>query len=724
VAQGAELVGQTLFGKLRVVRVLGAGAMGVVYEVEHLLTKHRRALKVLHPELSRSGEAVARLVREAGAPGKIASPYVPETFDVGRLPSGATYVLQELLEGESLRARLDRERVLRADVACGIASELCEGLSYVHEAGILHRDLKPENVFLVANKGAGPSVKILDFGVMRVAAGDTFGALTAMGRVLGTPLYMAPEQLDGVEGIDARGDVYAVGVMLYEMLSGRLPFQAGDAMALLRAIHASPPSPISGLDPALFDVIARALHRQRDGRIATVSALREALSPFIAATRAERSSLLAAASPYLDERYELVRCIKSGGMGSVYEVIHRETRRRRALKLMLPAVVASEELRSRFRLEARVTADIDSEHLVETFDAGVDPATNTPFLVMELLRGEELAAHLATRGALPPIEALTYLSQAAVAIDKTHAHGVVHRDLKPENLFITMRDDGAPRIKILDFGIAKVLASNERTAAQTKGALGTPLYMAPEQFGVGDVTAETDRYALAHVAFTLLVGQPYWLPETREGMHAFTAKVMAGAKEPASARAGRASVRLPATIDPWFAKATSVDPSQRFASAASMIDELAAALGGAGKLDEALARTLVDGAVSATPSLEPLGVAMDRPPPRRARAWTMLSVVALSLGLAAFLFSRREPPAADVGVSSPAALPPPPTPTALPPTVDSVAVDDKAKADVPASSTSVRAPVRLPQRAATTAPPASAAPAAPALSGKKHESVF
>src|SRR4029077_21112745 len=133
-----------------------------------------------------------------------------------------------------------------------------------------------------------------------------------------------------------------------------------------------------------------------------------------------------------------------------------------------------------FHLEGRVTGDIESDHLVRISDAGVDDATGMPFLVMDLLRGEDLGATLKQRGPIPPAEAVTFLSQVALALDKTHAAGIVHRDLKPENLFVTRRDDGPPCVKILDFGIAKVIAQSQATQHTTE-AIGTPLYMAPEQ---------------------------------------------------------------------------------------------------------------------------------------------------------------------------------------------------------------------------------------------------
>ena len=167
-------------------------------------------------------------------------------------------------------------------------------------------------------------------------------------------------------------------------------------------------------------------------------------------------------------RYRIVRCLAAGGMGAVYEVVHLETDRRRALKVMHPHLFQSEEMRERFKREARIAAQVDSEYIVDVSDAGVDEATKTPFLIMELLRGEELGDRLKRMGRLPPSEVVTYMQQTAWALDRTHAASIVHRDLKPENLFLTTREDGSPRIKILDFGVAKLVAEGATAAGATR----------------------------------------------------------------------------------------------------------------------------------------------------------------------------------------------------------------------------------------------------------------
>ena len=280
------------------------------------------------------------------------------------------------------------------------------------------------------------------------------------------------------------------------------------------------------------------------------------------------------------DRYRIVRCIKAGGMGAVYEIVDTRTDSHRALKVMLPGMVDEPELRARFELEARVTGNVESDHIVRVSDAGVDDSTGTPFLVMDLLRGQELGGILKARRPLPAPEVLLYLQQTAVALDKTHAAGIVHRDLKPENLFVTYRDDGSPCVKILDFGIAKVLIQSDQTrGTQT---LGTPLYMPPEQIrGDGQVGPRVDLYALGHIAYTLLVGEPYWNEERRasEAIFSLLSRIALGAEDRPTERAKRRrSVVLPPAFDAWFFEATAVDPQARFDSARAQVAALALAL--------------------------------------------------------------------------------------------------------------------------------------------------
>jgi serine/threonine-protein kinase len=267
-------------------------------------------------------------------------------------------------------------------------------------------------------------------------------------------------------------------------------------------------------------------------------------------------------------------------MGAVYEVVDEKISSRRALKVMLPSLVGDEGLRARFALEARVVGDIESEHIVHISDAGVDEATGTPFIVMDLLRGEDLASLVRRRRVLTFAEAVAYLFQAALGLDKTHAAGVVHRDLKPENLFITHRDDGSTCLKILDFGIAKVLAQPS-VLYSTTVMMGTPGYMSPEQIKNRPLGPATDIYALGHIAYTLIVGELYWADEIQRGSaYLLVADIMHGISELPSVRAPRRRrIALPAAFDAWFLKATALSPQDRWDRASTAVRALTEALG-------------------------------------------------------------------------------------------------------------------------------------------------
>ncbi len=280
-------------------------------------------------------------------------------------------------------------------------------------------------------------------------------------------------------------------------------------------------------------------------------------------------------------QFEVLGLIRKGGMGCIYEVLHQGTRRKRALKVMPPAIVSDPELRARFKLEACVAGDIESEHIVEIFDAGVDDATGMPFILMERLRGKDLESISMDRGALPAREVVALISQVTMVLERTHAAGILHRDLKPENLFLTQRDDGTPRLKVLDFGIAKVVAENTVASESTCG-IGTPMYMPPEQIrGSADLGPAADLYALGHVAYTLLAGEPFFLEELEasNGIMTVLEHVLKGPKETACARAvRRRGVALPPSFDTWFARAIAKDPGDRFPSATEMLIALADAL--------------------------------------------------------------------------------------------------------------------------------------------------
>ncbi|HMJ13090.1 MAG TPA: serine/threonine-protein kinase [Polyangiaceae bacterium] len=272
--------GTLLLGKLRVIRLLGTGGMGAVYEVEHELTKHRRAMKLLHGPMARLPSVVQRFLREASAAGRIGNPHIVETFDAGQLESGEPYIVMELLKGSSLEHLLREKQQLPVFEATEIIRQACDGIQTAHDAGIIHRDIKPENLFLIDHERI--YVKILDFGISKFDPTRTGNFnLTNEGTALGTPYYMPPEQARGETSLDVRADVYALGVVLYECLSGRKPFVAETLPHLAVLIHEGKYTPLAQLRPdvpaALGALIARAMSTNPEQRFATARAMREAL---------------------------------------------------------------------------------------------------------------------------------------------------------------------------------------------------------------------------------------------------------------------------------------------------------------------------------------------------------------------------------------------------------------------------------------------------------------
>jgi serine/threonine-protein kinase len=273
--------GDLIRGKYRLVRLLGDGGMGMVFEANHEGLGTRVAIKVLHPDLARRAGLVERFLREARVSAQIKSANVVQVMDVERADDGVAYIVMELLEGEPLSSALEREKKFEVGVACDYAIQILRALEAAHALGVIHRDLKPENVFVTFVSGK-PLLKLIDFGIAKARQMDSLAKnLTVAGVVMGTPEYMAPEQAYSADKVDARSDLYAVGVMLYEMVSGSRPVAGEDAHVVALKIQRGDVRPLvhaaPGVPPDLAGIVHRAMAARPELRFSSATELRLAL---------------------------------------------------------------------------------------------------------------------------------------------------------------------------------------------------------------------------------------------------------------------------------------------------------------------------------------------------------------------------------------------------------------------------------------------------------------
>jgi serine/threonine protein kinase len=286
--------GDVLAGKYRVEKVLGEGAMGVVVAAMHVHLGERVALKFLKPELAGNQEVVARFLREAQSAVRIKGEHIARVSDVGTLESGAPYMVMEYLTGSDLGAVIEKRGKLDIPHAVDCVIQACDALAEAHSLGIVHRDLKPSNLFLTARPDGSALVKVLDFGIAKLLNNDpSKPPLTANGAVIGSPVYMSPEQLLGKKTVDARSDVWQLGVILYELLSGECPFDGKTMADIMLAIGVHPAKPLREVrpdaPPELEALIGRCLEKDAAKRLPDVAALAEGLLPFATTRRAQVS---------------------------------------------------------------------------------------------------------------------------------------------------------------------------------------------------------------------------------------------------------------------------------------------------------------------------------------------------------------------------------------------------------------------------------------------------
>jgi tRNA A-37 threonylcarbamoyl transferase component Bud32 len=276
--------GEVLAGKYRIERVLGAGGMGVVVAAHHLQLDTKVAIKVLRPSMLEDREAMARFAREARAAARITNEHVARVLDVGSLETGAPYIVMEFLEGEDLACLLQRCGPLPIERAVDFVLQACVAVAEAHKVGIIHRDLKPSNLFCTRRTDGQFVVKVLDFGISKRVDAEAGMSVTRTNTVMGSPLYMSPEQLRSTRDVDHRTDIWAFGIILFELLVGRVPFDGETFTEVAVKASTEPPASLRRLrpdaPPGLEAIVEKCLAKAPNGRYADVAAFATALAEF------------------------------------------------------------------------------------------------------------------------------------------------------------------------------------------------------------------------------------------------------------------------------------------------------------------------------------------------------------------------------------------------------------------------------------------------------------
>ncbi|MCW5809103.1 MAG: serine/threonine protein kinase, partial [Deltaproteobacteria bacterium] len=584
-------------GPLELRKKLGEGGMGAVYYAEHEVLGTPRVVKVLLPQWTQNATIVQRFVNEARAAASIRHRNIIAIHDCGRLADGAWYIAMDYLEGGTLARFCASSGPLAPHVALQILAPVANGLEAAHASKIVHRDLKPENLFLVQQDTNPHHPIILDFGIAKLGEQDG-GAITRTGIMAGTPAYMAPEQMRDLRIVDRRSDVYALGLVAYEMVTGGLPHGDDKQLSAAELYHrrmtrppVDPRALVASLPERWATAILAAIHSDPARRPPTARAfallLAEAtqgdaylpagtdivrsharelleIGNLLETVRAPRAPVAATPS-----KYQLGAQLGAGGMAEVFRgtmVGAEGFARPVAVKRVLPGYATVPQFATMFIQEAQLAALLVHPNIVQVIDFDRDPDGRL-FLVMEYVDGCDLA-RLAATGVVPIStvifvigEILSGLAYAHELPAKGRIRGLVHRDVSPHNVLLSW--EGA--VKVSDFGIAKARAATEATASTL--VKGKPSYMSPEQASGGDLDGRSDLFAVGVILWELLTGARLFDGSTSEAIGQVLFRAI---PKPSSLRGG-----MPADVEAVAMRLLERDRDARYANAGAALEALA-----------------------------------------------------------------------------------------------------------------------------------------------------
>ncbi len=510
------LIGKVVGRNYKIVELIGEGGMSRVYKAHHLLLQKNVALKFILPKFVYDAKSVRRFQQEARAAAALKHPNICSVSEFGVDEDGRSFIVMDLIDGQSLADLLAQHGPCPVSKAIEIIKPVCEALAHAHSKGVVHRDLKPDNIVFAHGDQKNTNVQLVDFGIAKLTYNDEDSApnLTKTGELLGTPNYMSPEQCVGKK-VDHRSDLYSIGCVLFELLTGVPPFQSDTAMGVLLA-HVSEPIPTlpSSVPVSMQKIIYRCLQKDPQQRYQDAMELIVDLEQM--QTGAPGASAVAKTyiepprwqdSGSISDRYQIIEQIGQGGMGIVLKALHLALNKTVAIKVLNPGFHLDAMTMKRFELEAKASSKLAHPNLVTAFDYGFTPQ-NEPYLVMEYIDGQSLESLLHSKGTLCLSDFFDYMAQICKALNYIHKNGIIHRDIKTSNI-IVQEIEGDRYVKLLDLGIAKVLSEGESPQQQLTAAgtiFGSPPYMSPEQCMGKETDARTDIYSLGCVMYECLAG--------------------------------------------------------------------------------------------------------------------------------------------------------------------------------------------------------------------------
>ncbi len=507
----AELpIGRLLNDRYEVLARLGQGGMGTVYKVLDRELDRIIALKTIRPDLASNPQSLRRLKQETLLARQIAHRNVIRVFDLG-VAEGLRFITMEFVAGQDLRALLDARSKLTVEETRDLLTQIGNGLAAAHGEDVVHRDLKPHNI-LLASDGR---VRLVDFGLAR-SFEDT--RATRTGGLLGTPTYMSPEQALGHPG-DARSDIFAFGVIAFELLAGQLPFPNHPLSEALVSRTRGHARSLAVVDPSipgwLVSLVMRCLERNPADRFATAEQLLKALEarghdafssthpPSAATIRGAQTELTP--GDMLGSRYRIEAEAGEGAIGKVYRATDLDLHRTVALKVVRPELAGDPQSLDQLIQEISVASQISHKNILRIHDLG--EADGLRFVSMAWAEGENLSQLLHRTGPLPESRIRELALQLCDGLMAAHEQGISHRDLKPSNILFS----SAGHVCIADFGLARSAAdsalSRPSAAVEAGSCSGTPLYMSPEQVDGASVDCRTDIYSLGLILYEMATGR-------------------------------------------------------------------------------------------------------------------------------------------------------------------------------------------------------------------------